>query len=55
MLENMKGLVRAAEDKRQASVAELSSKHQKVNIVWNCFDIKLTLGYLGVRQTSLTT
>ncbi|KMT09626.1 hypothetical protein BVRB_6g130790 [Beta vulgaris subsp. vulgaris] len=29
MLENMKGLVRAAEDKRQASVAELSSKHQK--------------------------
>ncbi|XP_023754131.1 protein GRIP [Lactuca sativa] len=29
MLENMKGLLQGAEEKRQASMAELSSKHQK--------------------------
>lgn len=32
MLEDMKGLLQAAEEKRQASIAELSAKHQKVNL-----------------------
>jgi len=30
MLEDMKGLLRTAEEKRQAALAELSAKHQKV-------------------------
>jgi hypothetical protein len=30
MLENMRGLLQAADEKRQASLAELSAKHQKV-------------------------
>lgn len=33
MLEDMQGLLQAAEEKRQASLAELSSKHQKVNLL----------------------
>lgn len=33
MLEDMHGLLQAAEEKRQASLAELSSKHQKVNLL----------------------
>lgn len=32
MLEDKKGLLQAAEEKRQASIAELSAKHQKVNL-----------------------
>ncbi|KAG4377690.1 hypothetical protein GLYMA_18G186501v4 [Glycine max] len=31
MLEDMRGLLQAAEEKRQAALAELSAKHQKVN------------------------
>lgn len=34
MLEDMKGLLQAAEDKRQASIAELSAKHQKVYLAF---------------------
>lgn len=30
MLEDMRGLLQAADEKRQASIAELSAKHQKV-------------------------
>ena len=32
LLEDMKGLLQAAEEKRQASIAELCAKHQKVNL-----------------------
>lgn len=32
MLEDMRGLLQAAEEKRQASIAELSAKHQRVNL-----------------------
>jgi hypothetical protein len=32
MLEDMRGLLQAADEKRQASIAELSAKHQKVNL-----------------------
>jgi len=31
MLEDMRGLLQAAEEKRQAALAELSAKHQKVH------------------------
>lgn len=31
MLDNLRGLLQAAEEKRLASLAELSSKHQQVN------------------------
>lgn len=30
MLEDIRGLLQAADEKRQASIAELSAKHQKV-------------------------
>lgn len=30
MLDDMRGLLQAADEKRQASIAELSAKHQKV-------------------------
>lgn len=36
MLEDMKGLLQAAEEKRQASIAELSAKHQKVYLAFRC-------------------
>lgn len=33
MLEDMRGLLQAAEEKRQAALVELSSKHQKVHVL----------------------
>jgi len=32
MLEDMRGLLQAAEEKRQAALVELSAKHQKVHV-----------------------
>lgn len=32
MLEDMRGLLQAADEKRQAALAELSAKHQKVRV-----------------------
>lgn len=34
MLDNMRGLLQAAEEKRQASLTELSSKHQQVKCMF---------------------
>lgn len=33
MLEDMRGLLQAADEKRQAALAELSAKHQKVLVL----------------------
>lgn len=39
MLEDMRGLLQAADEKRQASIAELSAKHQKVNLHKDGLDV----------------
>ncbi|GFY87822.1 golgi-localized GRIP domain-containing protein [Actinidia rufa] len=40
MLEDMRGLLQAADDKRQAAIAELSAKHQKVEMHVDTSDTK---------------
>lgn len=35
MVEDMKNMLQAAEEKRQASLADLSAKHQKVRRAWS--------------------
>ena len=40
MLEDMQGLLQAADDKRQAAITELSAKHQKVKMNADTLDTK---------------
>jgi len=47
MLEDLRGLLEAAEEKRQASIAELSAKHQKVNSMF-CLTIELAFGNISL-------
>ena len=44
MLEDLRGLLQAAEEKWQASISELSAKHQKVNLICSCLTHKIGSG-----------